>query len=103
MLLQEREDLRRDGGTLSLELAGRLVEEMPKKKQQIPLSLAQRRNADFVGGNTVVQIGTKLALVHERVQITIGGRDNPRVRLPGKIGAEGTVLSCVQQLEEFDL
>ena len=67
-------------------------------------AFAQRRKADEVGAEAIIEIHAKLAVpAGQHGQILVGGGDDPGLALLRLVGAERIVDIFLEEPEQFDL
>lgn len=84
-------------------LAGITHEKRPRQQQNILAALAQGRQIDVNGIDTVEQVFAERASGRHPEQIAVGRRDEPAVDLHGQIAAHADDRAALQRRQQFRL
>ena len=82
---------------------GRKQREMLEQQRDVFASLAQRRQLDHRDADAVVQVGAKLLLIAQRLQVVLAGGDHAAVEGNGLVGADALDAALLQGAQQLDL
>ena len=80
-----------------------LLHEMPDQQRNVFRPLAQRRHADGKHVEPVVQVGAEFLLVHQRLQVAIGRRDQARIGAQRARRSQPLELALLQHAQQLRL
>src|SRR6266496_757027 len=101
-----REELRElpgRGGLLLPERARRLLQEVVEQERHVALALAQRRHADAVRAEAVVEVAAEEARLLLGREVLVRRHDDARLDPLRPVAAELEVLAVLQEPEQLHL
>ena len=80
-----------------------LADEVVGQQEDVVLPLAERRQEDREDVDAVVEVLAEKSRLDERLQVAVGGGDDPHVGLDRAIAAHALELALLQDAEQLDL
>ncbi len=76
---------------------------MVDEQGQVAQALAQRRNMHLVREKAVVEVAAEPALFLEFLHVPVGGGDDARIAVRGRVGPERVVVVFLEEPQQFHL